>query len=151
MFDQKAGDDGRECDTEIAAQAIDADGPARPAGMLHQHRDANRMVDGSKAAQNRQCHRQLQRRLGLAHQQCSRTHAKKEHQHHRTAAPAIAQSSGWQRANAIEKEGRHAVGHEVLPAGNAKIQRDTGDSHGKDQQKHMVDGMPKIEQVAGGG
>ena len=49
-FTSKPGQHGRDGDAEIADEPVDADDGARPRRVLHEHRNADRMVDGRERA-----------------------------------------------------------------------------------------------------
>ena len=146
QLDQEAGQQRRHRDAQVARQPVQADRRARPRRMLHQHRDAHRVVDRREGAQQRQRGSQLPGVLGGGGQQRGESHAEEEHRHHLAPAPEVAQPAGGQRAQAEQQEGADAIGHQVFPACEAEVACDRRDRGGEDQQEQVVQRVGEVEQ-----
>ena len=145
-FTRKPGQHGRDGDAEIADEPVDADDGARARRVLHEHRDADRMVDGRERAHQRERGRELPRVLRDRGKQARHADAEVEHDHHRAPAPVVAQPSRRHRAQAEQHERARRVRHQVLPAREAEVDRDRADGGREDQQDEMVDRVRDVEE-----
>ncbi len=146
------GETGRkrgERDAQVSGQAVDADRPARAIRGLQQHRNADRVVDRCERAEQRQRDRHLPCVLRRGGEQRRGAHAEEEDQHHRPAAPQVAQPARRNGAQAEQQERRGAVGHQLLPRREAEVRGDHRNRGGEDQQEHVVDRVRDVEQQRG--
>ncbi len=120
-FDEQAGDERGERDAEIAGQTVDADRRARIARVLHEHRDADRVIDRCERADERERGRELPRVLNGRAEQRGGAHAEEEHEHHRAPAPEVAEATGRQRSQPEQEERPDAERHQVFPAREAEV------------------------------
>ena len=150
VLDQEAGEDRGAGDAEIAGQAVDADREPGILRLLHEHRDAHRMVDGREHAHQRQRGRQRPYAAGQRDQQRGDAHAQEEDDHHRAPAPQITQAAGRQRAEAEHDERPGGVRHQIGPH-HPPVGGDGRDRGGEDQQEQMVQAVADVEEERGRG
>ena len=146
IFDEVAGDHGSHRHAQVARKAVDADGQAGPLAVPHQHRNAHRVIDGGKCAEQRKRRRQLPRVLHARRNQCRDADAEEEHQHHPPPSPVITELARRQRAEAEQREGPGTIGHQVFPATDAEICGNAAYRRRKDQQEKVVQCVRDIEQ-----
>ncbi len=146
VLDQEAGRQRGRRDAEVAGEAVHADHAARPVRALHEHRDADRVVDRRERADDRERDRELPGRLRQRDEERRRADAEEEHQHHRAAAPMVAEAPGRQRADAEQHERAGRERHQVLPARDAEVDRDRADRGREHQQHQVVDRVRDVEQ-----
>ena len=89
----------------LPGEAVDADRQPRPRRALHEHRNADRVIDRRKerraaSAPQPSCHAECVSATSSA----DNAHAEEEHEHHPAPAPQVAEPSGRQRAEAEHRE-----------------------------------------------
>ena len=146
VLDEQAGHQRRNCDAEVAGKAVDADRPSRPRCVLHQHRNADRVVDGRKQPDAHQPRSQLPRPVGEARHERRATDADEEDDHHHPPAPQVAEPPGRQRADAEQEERADAVRHQRFPAREPEVRGDGGYRRREDQEEHVVERVSDVEQ-----
>jgi hypothetical protein len=145
---EEAGEHGGERDAEVAGEPVHADGEAGIARVLHQHRNADRVVDRREDAHERERGRQRPHARRRGHEQGRGADAEKEDDHHHPPAPEVPEASGRQRAESEHHERAHRVRHEVLPD-HAPVGGDGAHRRGEDQQEQVIQRVAGVEEQRG--
>ncbi len=130
----------------LPTRPFTADHFAWPRRVLHQHRNADRVIDRRERAHERQRGGELPGILRGRGEQARCADAEQEHQHHRAAAPVVAQASRRHRAQPEQQEGAGRERHQVFPAGKAEVGGDRADRRREDQQHQVVDRVRDVQQ-----
>jgi hypothetical protein len=142
---QRARDDRREGEPEVAPQAVPAERHAEVLGRGDQHRDAHRVVDRGEHPREREARGDLPRRGGEAGEEKRRADAEEEHRDHLVAAPVVGEPAGRNGERAEGDEPAERQGQE-LGIRPVPLARECQDHRRENQHDEMVEQVPEIDE-----
>ena len=143
--DQKTGQQCRAGHAHVAEDPVDRERYAGTLAPVHDHGEADRMINRRKNSDQRQADTNLQRRIGKAGQDRTQTDADEKYDHHAGPAPLVGDPAGEDRTDTEGDESRGGIRDQLrvtqVPfAGQAQRRH-----RGEDEHEQMIEEMPQIE------